>query len=239
MWPTVPYLRTTWFAVVLWLTFFGLALFSLRADSPTMDEQNHLARGAALIRTGDPRLSVEHPPVGNGLSGLMLLLEPDLRLPLDHESWTMTDGWYAFADQFLWFYGVDVTRVIFLGRLAMVFVTMLLSLIGYLLAKRLWGWTSGSPHPGLSSLRSQHPGAWTLCDYRRGWRDGASAGHLSAAPALVGRILVLAALSVGGFWAGDLLGQQTLQPGICADSGSPGAGASPARGMAAIRPEPR
>ncbi|MCA9987418.1 MAG: glycosyltransferase family 39 protein [Anaerolineales bacterium] len=127
----------------LWLLFFTLALFSLKDDSPTMDEQNHLARGAALVRTGDPRLSVEHPPVANGLSGLMLLLLPDLRLPTDHPSWEQTDGWYLFADQFLWVYNQDVPRIVFLGRLAMVFLTMGLSLVGYHLAKRLWGGPAG------------------------------------------------------------------------------------------------
>ena len=108
-----------------------------------MDEQNHLARGAALVRTGDPRLNVEHPPVANGLSGLMLLFLPDLRLPTDHPSWEQVDGWYQFADQFLWVYNQDVPRIVFLGRLAMVFLTMGLSLVGYHLARRLWGGPAG------------------------------------------------------------------------------------------------
>ena len=71
----------------VWLFFF-LALDSMINDSPTMDEQNHLARGAAFVKTADPRLSLEHPPLVNSLSGLPLLLLPDLQLPFDHPSWT-------------------------------------------------------------------------------------------------------------------------------------------------------
>jgi hypothetical protein len=63
------------------LLFFFLALSSMRGDSPTMDEQNHLARGLAFLRTGDPRLSLEHPPLVNSLSAVPLLALPEIRLP--------------------------------------------------------------------------------------------------------------------------------------------------------------
>ncbi|MBE2199814.1 MAG: phospholipid carrier-dependent glycosyltransferase [Anaerolinea sp.] len=128
--------------LAIWL-FFWLALDSMVDDSPTMDEQNHLARGVAFVRTADPRLSLEHPPLTNALSGLpVALLLPELRLPTDHPSWERQPPdvyWYNFAEQFLWHYNADVTRMIFLGRLPIVFLTLGLALVGYRLAGALWG----------------------------------------------------------------------------------------------------
>ena len=98
-----------WLAVVAVLLYFALAVGSLVGDSPTMDEQNHIARGLAFLRTGDPRLSLEHPPLINSLSALPLLTMPDLRLPTDHPSWERREGWYEFADLFMWQYNHDVT----------------------------------------------------------------------------------------------------------------------------------
>lgn len=132
--------------LAVWLFFF-LALNSMVDDSPTMDEQNHLARGAAFVKTGDPRLSLEHPPLVNSLSGLPLLLLPNLQFPFDHPSWTERQPpdvyWYVFADQFLWQVNQDVTRMIFLGRLPIVFLTLGLALVGFHFAREFWGRPSG------------------------------------------------------------------------------------------------
>ena len=123
----------------LLLLFFYLALNSLVMDSPTMDEQNHLARGLAFLASGDPRLSVEHPPLVNSLSALPVWLLLAVRLPFDHPSWDWPEGWYAFAEQLLWVYNQDVSRMIFLGRLPVVFLTMGLALVGFHFARELWG----------------------------------------------------------------------------------------------------
>jgi 4-amino-4-deoxy-L-arabinose transferase-like glycosyltransferase len=124
------------------LLFFLLALDSLVGDSPTMDEQNHMARGLAFLRTGDPRLGLEHPPLVNALSALPLLTLPDVRLPTDHPSWQRQPPdiyWYVFADLFLWEYNHDVTRMVFLARLPVVFLTLALALVGFHFARQLWG----------------------------------------------------------------------------------------------------
>jgi hypothetical protein len=126
--------------VPAFLLFFFLALDSMTGDSPTMDEQNHLARGLAFLRTGDPRLSLEHPPLVNSLSALPLLTLTDVRLPIDHPSWDQPEGWYAFAEQLLWVYNDDVTRMIFLARMPIVFLTLGLALVGYHFARQFWGW---------------------------------------------------------------------------------------------------
>lgn len=135
-------------AVPLFLLFFWLALNSLVLDSPTMDEQNHLARGIAFLRSGgDPRLSLEHPPLINSLSALPLLTLPTVVVPFAHPSWADMSPpdiyWYVFAEEFLWHANQDVTRMIFLGRLPVVFLTMGLALVGFHFARELWGKWAG------------------------------------------------------------------------------------------------
>jgi len=143
-WHNLP---ITWTAVPLLLLFFWLALSSLVWDSPTMDEQNHLARGLAFVKTGDPRLSLEHPPLVNSLSALPLLTLPEIQLPFDQPSWTDQEPaglyWYFFADALLWEVNQDVTRMIFLARLPMVLLLLALGLVGFHFAREMWGKKTG------------------------------------------------------------------------------------------------
>jgi hypothetical protein len=133
-----------WLAIVaIWL-FFYLALNSMVGDSPTMDEQNHIARGLAYLRTGDPRLSVEHPPLVNSLSALPLLTMSEIDLPLDDASWQRQPPdvfWYLFADKFLWETNrdLDIQKMLFLSRLPIVYLTIALALAGWRFAQQTWG----------------------------------------------------------------------------------------------------
>ena len=139
-----------WLAIAaIWL-FFYLALNSMIGDSPTMDEQNHIARGLAYLRTRDPRLSVEHPPLVNALSALPLLTMPEIELPLDHPSWERQPPdvfWYVFAEDFLWHANrdLDVQKILFLSRLPIVFLTIALALLGWRFAQELWGGSASLP----------------------------------------------------------------------------------------------
>ncbi len=121
--------------IMLLLIFFALAMDSARGDSPTMDEQNHIARGLAYLRTGDPRLSTEHPPLVNSLCALPLLTQP-VRLPTDDWSWSAGE-WYRFADQLLWHANDDAERIVFLARLPVMFLGLLLGAFLYR-ATRWW-----------------------------------------------------------------------------------------------------
>ena len=135
-------IRPVFLVVPAILLFFTLALDSLVDDSPTMDEQNHLARGLAFLRTGDPRFSLEHPPLINAISALPLLTVEGIRLPIDHPSWNQPQGWYIFAEQLLWEYNEDVSRMIFLARIPIVFLTLALALVGYRFSLNFWGPTA-------------------------------------------------------------------------------------------------
>lgn len=104
-----------------------------------MDEQNHLARGVTFLSTGDPRLSLEHPPLVNSLSALPVYSLTKTNPPIDHESW-QSKQWYVFADLLLWERTADVIQTLFLARFPILLLTLGLALVGYRAA--LWVWAS-------------------------------------------------------------------------------------------------
>jgi len=129
--------RSRFLVVGLLLLTFTLALTSAVQKSPTMDEQNHIARGAAYLGTGDPRLSVEHPPLVNVLSALPAHLLLDLHLPLDE--WWEFGEWYIFADNFLWRANSHPDRIVFLARLPVIGLGLVLVSLVFRWARSRWG----------------------------------------------------------------------------------------------------
>jgi 4-amino-4-deoxy-L-arabinose transferase-like glycosyltransferase len=140
--PERVFMRSRFLVVGLLLLSFGLALTSAVQKSPTMDEQNHIARGAAYLGTGDPRLSVEHPPLVNVLSALPAYSLLDLRLPLDQ--WWEAAEWYHFADNFMWRVNQNPDRIVFLARLPIVGMGLLLTALVF-----RWGASCFGPWGGL------------------------------------------------------------------------------------------
>jgi len=130
-------LRSRLLAVGLLALAFALALTSAVQKSPTMDEQNHIARGAAYLGTGDPRLSIEHPPLVNVLSALPAHLLLDLHLPLDE--WWDASEWYHFAESFLWQVNSDPDRIVFLARLPIIGMGLVLAALAFRWAESMWG----------------------------------------------------------------------------------------------------
>ncbi len=126
--------------LLLWFFFWGA--YNAQAQSPTMDEQNHIARGYALLRTGDPRLSIEHPPLVNALEALPLFLLGPLRMPTDDWSWEVSE-WYRFADLFLWHSANPVEPMVFLARLPVMGLAVLLAALAYRWAGELGGRGAG------------------------------------------------------------------------------------------------
>jgi len=130
-------MRSRFFVVGLLVLTFALALTSAVQKSPTMDEQNHIARGVAYLGTGDPRLSVEHPPLVNVLSALPAHLLLDLHLPLDE--WWEVGEWYHFADNFLWQANPHPDRIVFLARLPIIGLGLVLVALVFRWAGCRWG----------------------------------------------------------------------------------------------------
>lgn len=135
---------TLWRAAppALLLLLFGLLLWGMSDLSPTLDEQNHIARGLAYLRTGDLRLSQEHPPGVNVLEALPLLFDPTIRLPLDSASWANAE-WYGFADQMLWRNADRPQAAVFAARAPVLCLTLVLAALTYRWARDLGGLWSG------------------------------------------------------------------------------------------------
>jgi 4-amino-4-deoxy-L-arabinose transferase-like glycosyltransferase len=137
-----PIWRTRFLVIGLLLLAFGLALTSAVQKSPTMDEQNHIARGAAYLGTGDSRLSIEHPPLVNVLSALPAHLLLDLHLPLDTIWWEAAE-WYHFADLFLWEVNPNAEQIVFLARLPIIGLGMITATLAFRWASVRFGPWSG------------------------------------------------------------------------------------------------
>lgn len=137
--PTVTVgLTRTVLPVVALLILWGLLVFSVQMKSPTLDEQNHLARGLAFLKTGDLRLSQEHPPGINAWAAWPLLLDSRVRLPLDSPSW-LNGEWYGFADLLLWQLNDRPQTMIFATRVPIMWLTLTLAAVAYRWAGRLGG----------------------------------------------------------------------------------------------------
>ncbi|MDY7041024.1 MAG: glycosyltransferase family 39 protein, partial [Chloroflexota bacterium] len=119
-----------------------LMVSSARLKSPTMDEQNHIARGYAYLRTGDLRLNLDHPPLVNSLSAAPLLLLPNLELPTDNPTWEHAHV-IAFATQFLWHANHNPDQILLLARLPIILLAILLGCFVFRWATELHGPLAG------------------------------------------------------------------------------------------------
>ncbi len=123
-----------WLLLLFCLTLFGTqAALSARSKSATFDEQYHITRGYAYLRSGDFRMSFSHPPLANVWSSLPLLLLPKINLPTEHSSWE--DGNLPlFSDEFLWRSNENPQQIVALARLPGI-------VLGVILVATLFWWT--------------------------------------------------------------------------------------------------
>jgi len=138
--------QSRYIALFFLLVLFCLLVFSVGEKSPTADEQNHVARGLAYLRTGDLRLSQEHPPGVNAWEAWPLLLDPGIRLPLDSPSWANAE-WYGFADELLWQANDRPQAMIFATRVPVMWLMVLLAALVY-----RWGRALGGSWGGFIAL---------------------------------------------------------------------------------------
>ena len=127
-------------AVLLLSLLVVLCLLSMRFNSPTSDEQNHVSRGYHYLVTGNLDLNVA-PPFVNLLSGIPLLFRKGIIVPqydVTHRKTYINE----FAEQFVWVYN-DAETVINSGRLAILFLSVVLGYFVFRWAKDLWGPAAG------------------------------------------------------------------------------------------------
>ena len=127
----------------------GLALHTMSGNSATFDEGTHLPAGYTHLALGDHRLNPEQPPLVKILAAAPLLaVDPEVRT--DHVAWTTARQW-EFGRRFLYSWN-DGDRLLFLGRLPMVALTLVLIAAIFLRTRRLAGGPAAAIALGLAAL---------------------------------------------------------------------------------------
>jgi 4-amino-4-deoxy-L-arabinose transferase-like glycosyltransferase len=140
-------------AALLLLLFAGLSVWEMAGDSVTSDERFHLPAGYAYWKKQEFRLNPEHPPLVKLLAAAPLLTM-DLKMPPTlpdlekyrepSEAFNEYEG--EFGSEFL--FTQDADRLIFLGRLPVVGLSLVLGLFIFQWSRML----HGSHGAGLLSL---------------------------------------------------------------------------------------
>lgn len=128
--------------IPLFLLAFALLVNSALQKSPTVDEQGHLFRGVAYLKTGATHFLWGHPLLASTLNALPLLTITDLRLPIDDPAWA-EGRWAVAGELFLWQLNNHPQRLIFLGRLTTIWLTLLLAALVFHWGCQLKGVTAG------------------------------------------------------------------------------------------------
>ncbi|MCK4343559.1 MAG: glycosyltransferase family 39 protein, partial [Phycisphaerae bacterium] len=119
-----------------------LAVTSLVTDSPTFDEPFHLAAGLSYLKTGDFRLSPDHPPLARMWVAWPLLRADVEWPPPDNQAWIKTDN-ATFSVQWLFELNNKGHRFVLVGRCMMVVLLLATCLATYGLARTLFGPSAG------------------------------------------------------------------------------------------------
>jgi hypothetical protein len=130
----------------LLLLFASLSIWEMTGDSVTVDERVHLPAGYAYWLTGDFRLNSEHPPFVKLICAAPLLA---FRPPLPPIQPPPGMTYHRFMGPFgtRFFYGQDIDRLMFWGRLPAVVLGCLLGALVF-----HWSWRlHGHPRAGLLS----------------------------------------------------------------------------------------
>ena len=125
-------------AFLLAILVTQLAL-SIRQESITWDEDDHIYSGYMSLKTGEFGLNPEHPPLVKMLAALPLL-RMDLKVPplqgreFKHE---------AFLNGKEFVFGNDADTVLFKARMAASLLTVLLAVLVFLAAREMFGLAAG------------------------------------------------------------------------------------------------
>ncbi len=131
--------RWHWLALMAALILFAAQSgWSSTLKSAAFDEQYHLTAGFAYLRTGDPRLATNHPPLAGLLAALPLIGDSEIVLPTDHPAWAAGDR-FLFSDVFLWESGNDAQSILLRSRWMMTLLGVLLVASIFFAARQMIG----------------------------------------------------------------------------------------------------
>jgi hypothetical protein len=128
--------------LLLIAAFAALCAHGLRWDSPTVDEFAHLPAGYYYLKTGNFELYNLNPPLPRVLSALPLLA---VGPSIDTGARLRDSGWtpWVFATDFMRRNREGFDRIFLLGRLPVVALGILLGLLVWHWARRLYGEEAG------------------------------------------------------------------------------------------------
>ena len=116
--------------------YVGLAVDSMRRTSATYDEPAHLSAAWTHVRLHDYRLSPDHPPLVQSLAAVPLVFL-DVKMDPADEAWGEHAIW-RFARRWLYHWN-DAGRLLFWGRLPIVFLAAALAVAIFLWARARFG----------------------------------------------------------------------------------------------------
>ena len=133
--------RAPWAWVALAVSAYAaLAIVSERGKSAVFDEIIHLPPGYAALRLGDHRMNPLHPPLARIIAAAPLLFM-DVHVDPNDLAWRTARPW-EWGKRFLYRWN-DGDRLLFWGRLPVVFLAMVLAVAVFAWARHLWGDAAG------------------------------------------------------------------------------------------------
>jgi dolichyl-phosphate-mannose--protein O-mannosyl transferase len=127
-------------AVLLLLVFLGELTFSIRQQSLSWDEGDHIFAGYMSWKKLDFGINPEHPPLVKALAAIPLL-PMHLKVPDSKRNGFFKDEAYSDGRDFIFGNGgeAEADRIIFRARMAAASLSLLLGLLVFLAAREMFG----------------------------------------------------------------------------------------------------
>jgi Dolichyl-phosphate-mannose-protein mannosyltransferase len=127
-------------AALLLLTLLGELIFSVRQQSLSWDEGDHIFAGYMSWKDADFGINPEHPPLVKALAAIPLL-PMHLKAPRPKTNTFFKDEAYSDGRDFIFGNGgeAEPDRIIFRARMAAATLTLLLGLLVFLAAREMFG----------------------------------------------------------------------------------------------------
>jgi hypothetical protein len=131
-----PFRRERWWVAALLAVHVALAVWGVLRNSVTFDENFHLPAGVMIAARGELRISAVNPPLVKALCGAAALAA-GARLPSDE---ALRDGEQGVVGESFMRVNADrYQRVFVAARLVIVLFSLLLGLLVWRIARRLYG----------------------------------------------------------------------------------------------------
>jgi 4-amino-4-deoxy-L-arabinose transferase-like glycosyltransferase len=128
----------------------ALAVLSLLGDSITYDELSHFTAGYSYLKTGDFRLSPDHPPLGRMWAALPVLAMQNTWPDATAKAWYDGNVWLTGR---MWLFELNDGERLIVPARCMIVVLMLAAGAGvYFMARRLFGPGAGLLAAALAAL---------------------------------------------------------------------------------------